>query len=402
MGFSGKKAGAVIGALALMASMIFTGCGGDEQASSGKTPVKAMKVLQQDAPVSYSYPGQLKGMNDVEVHSRVSGSIMEKYFKGGDTVREGQPLYRIDSRQYESAVIEAEAKLHKAESSLRTAKDMLYRDEMLFKDKAISEQSLFNKREDVQANIATVESERAAVRKAQENLDDTIVYAPMSGRLSVDDVAVGTYATAGSTKLVSIGSLDPIYAQFSVSETEYLNILAKAMEEGLIDANGKDNSDDSDLPPVKIVLSNGYEYPLVGKITAADRSFNDNSGSLTIKALFSNPYGALLPGMFARVKFLDVTVKDAVLVPQRAVQQLLEETFVLVVDENGKSLSKNVVLGEKVGSYYIVKKGLTKDDTVIVDGLTHLQSGKELEVTMVTADDMGFSLKESTDIVSKS
>ena len=106
--------------------------------------------------------------------------------------------------------------------------------------------------------------------------------------------------------------------------------------------------------------------------------------------------------MFARVKFLDVTVKDAVLVPQRAVQQLLEETFVLVVDENGKSLSKNVVLGEKVGSYYIVKKGLTKDDTVIVDGLTHLQSGKELEVTMVTADDMGFSLKESTDIVSKS
>ena len=218
----------------------------------------------------------------------------------------------------------------------------------------------------------------------------------MSGRVSVDDVAVGTYATAGSTKLVSIGSLDPIYAQFSVSETEYLNILAKAMEEGLVDANGQDNSDNSDLPPVKIVLSNGYEYPLVGKITAADRSFNDNSGSLTIKALFSNPYGALLPGMFARVKFLDVTVKDAVLVPQRAVQQLLEETFVLVVDENGKSLSKNVVLGEKVGSYYVVKKGLTKDDTVIVDGLTNLQSGKDLDVTMVTADDMG------TDIVSKS
>ncbi len=402
MGFSGKKAGAVIGALALMTSMIFAGCGGDEQASSGKTPVKAMKVLQQDASISYSYPGQLKGTDDVEVHSRVSGSIMEKYFKGGDTVVAGQPLYRIDSRQYESAVIEAEANLHRAESNLRKSQDDLYRDEVLFNDKAISEQSLFNQREDVKANIATVDSERAAVRKAQENLDDTIVYAPMSGRVSVDDVAVGTYATAGSTKLVSIGSLDPIYAQFSVSETEYLNILAKAMEEGLNDANGQDNSDNSDVPPVKIVLSNGYEYPLVGKITAADRSFNDNSGSLTIKALFSNPYGALLPGMFARVKFLDVTVKDAVLVPQRAVQQLLEETFVLVVDENGKSLSKNVVLGEKVGSYYVVKKGLTKDDTVIVDGLTNLQSGKDLDVTMVTADDMGFSLKESTDIVSKS
>ncbi|ORT99176.1 RND efflux system, membrane fusion protein CmeA [Anaerovibrio sp. JC8] len=397
-GFYGKKAGAIIGTLVLATSILFAGCGGNEQAASQKVPVKAMKVLQQDAPVSYSYPGQLKGTDDVEVHSRVSGSVMEKYFKGGDTVQAGAPLYRIDSRQYESSVIEAEANLHKSEADLRNAKDELSRDEMLFSEKAISEQELFNQREDVAANQAIVESQRAAVQKAKENLDDTIVYAPMSGRLSVDDVAVGTYATAGSTKLVSIGSLDPIYAQFNVSETEYLNILAKAMEEGIL---GKED-ESAETPPVKIVLSNGFEYPLVGKITAADRSFNDNSGSLTIKALFSNPYGALLPGMFARVKFLDVTVKDAVLVPQRAVQQLLDESFVLVVGDDGKSVSKNVVLGEKVGSYYIVKKGLTKDDTVIVEGLTNLQSGKDLDVTMVTADDMGFSMKESTEVVNKS
>ena len=268
---------------------------------------------------------------------------------------------------------------------------------MLFSEKAISEQELFNQRENVKANMATVDSERAAVRKAQENLDDTIVYAPMSGRLAVDDVAVGTYATAGSTKLVSIGSLDPIYAQFSVSETEYLNLLAKAVEEGLL---GKE--DDGDIPDVKIVLSNGYEYPMVGKITAADRSFNDNSGSLTIKALFSNPYGALLPGMFARVKFFDVMVKDAVLVPQRAVQQLLEESFVLVVGDDGKSVSKKVVLGEKVGSYYIIEKGLEPSDVVIVEGLTNLQAGQGIDVTMVTPDEMGFSITESKEITDKS
>lgn len=397
MGFSGKKAGAILSSLVLATSMLFAGCGGDDEQAAHKIEVKAMKVLCQDAPISYSYPGQLKGTDDVEVHSRVSGSIMEKYFKGGDTVVAGQPLYRIDSRQYESAVIEAEANLHKAESNLRKSQDDLYRDEVLFNDKAISEQSLFNQREDVKANIATVDSERAAVRKAQENLDDTIVYAPMSGRVSVDDVAVGTYATAGSTKLVSIGSLDPIYAQFSVSETEYLNILSKAMEEGTLE-----QGDAQGPPPVNITLSNGSVYPLKGKITAADRSFNDNSGSLTIKALFSNPYAVLLPGMFVRVNILDIVANNAILVPQRSVQQLLEESFVLVVDENGKSLSKNVVLGEKVGSYYIVKKGITKDDTVIVDGLTNLQSGKELDVTMVTADDMGFSLKEASDIVNKS
>lgn len=397
IGFYGKKAGAILSSLVLATSMLFAGCGGDDEQAAHKIEVKAMKVLCQDAPISYSYPGQLKGTDDVEVHSRVSGSVMEKYFKGGDEVQAGAPLYRIDSRQYESAVIEAESNLHKSEADLRKAKDELARDEMLFADKAISEQSVFNQREEVSANQAIVESQRAAVQKARENLDDTIVYAPMSGRLSVDDVAVGTYATAGSTKLVSIGSLDPIYAQFSVSETEYLNILAKAMEEGTLE-----QGDAQGPPPVKITLSNGSVYPLKGKITAADRSFNDNSGSLTIKALFSNPYAVLLPGMFVRVNILDIVANNAILVPQRSVQQLLEESFVLVVGDDGKSVSKKVVLGEKVGSYYIVKSGLTKDDTVIVDGLTNLQSGKDLNVTMVTADEMGFSLKESTDVVNKS
>jgi membrane fusion protein (multidrug efflux system) len=110
----------------------------------------------------------------------------------------------------------------------------------------------------------------------------------------------------------------------------------------------------------------------------------------------------MLSGMFVRVGLVGVTAKDAILVPQRAVQQLLDETFVLVVGDDGKSVSKKVELGEKVGSYYIVKKGVTTDDTVIVDGLTNLQSGRELDVTMVTAEDMGFSLTESADIVDKS
>ena len=396
LGSYGKKAGAVVGALALMTSILFAGCGGEADNQAQKTPVKAMKVLQQDVPISYSYPGHLTGVDEVTVHSRISGSVMEKYFKGGDEVHAGQPLFRIDSRQYEMEVLEAEANLHKAESDLRTAQDELDRDEMLFSDKAISEQSLVNQREDVAANRATVESKRAALQKARENLQDAIVYAPMDGQVSVDDVAVGTYATAGSTTLVTIGSHDPIYVQFNISETEYLNILAKYMEKKAL------GGAEMEPPNVKVILSNGKEYPLEGKITAADRSFKDNSSALTIKAILPNPYAALLSGMFARVRFVGLTTPNAILVPQRAVQQLLDESFVLVVDENGKSLSKKVTLGEKVGSYYIIKEGLTKDDTVIVDGLTNLQSGKDLDVTMVTAQDMGFSFEESKDIVNES
>ncbi|MBR2214398.1 MAG: efflux RND transporter periplasmic adaptor subunit [Selenomonadaceae bacterium] len=394
---SWKKASSLLAATALTASLILTGCGGEEQETAVKTPVKAMHVLRQNTPISYGFPGHLQGLDEVQVHSRVSGSIMEKYFHGGDMVRAGQPLYRIDSRQYETAVIEAQAGLHRAESTLRNAQENLSRNEQLWQDKAISEQTLTNSRADVAGYLATVESEQAAVRKAQENLDDTVVYAPMDGRASVDDVAIGTFATAGSTNLVTVGAMDPIYVQFSISETEYLNLLAEAMETGRLPEEGE-----YQLPKIKITLTNGKKYPYEGEIVTSDRALSENSGSLTIKALMPNPQGILLPGMFTQVHFVGIVAENALLVPQRAVQQLLDETFVLVVDEGGKSVSKKVKLGEKVGSYYIVESGLTDSDMVIVEGLTSLQSGAEIDVTTVTAEEMGFSVSETSEIVDKS
>ena len=396
-GFLGRKTAAIISTIILGTSIIFSGCGQQEQAEQKNTPVKAMKVIQQDTPVAYAYPGHLLGKEEVRVHARVSGSILEKYFDGGDYVYAGQPLYKLDSRQYETAIISAQAELSKAESNLRNAQEELGRYETLWKDRAVSEQTLTNKRADVEGYMATVAAERAAVRKAQENLDDTIVYAPMSGRVSVDDVAVGTYATAGSTNLVTIGTMDPINIQFSVSETEYLNLLAEAMETG-----ADIDRDNTPLPKVKITLSNGREYPFEGNIIAADRALSTNTGSLTIEATIANPQGILLPGMFVQVHLVDVKTDNAILVPQRAVQQLLDEAFVLVVGEDGKSISKNVKVGEKVGSYYIIEKGLSPTDVVIVEGLTTLRAGQDIDVTMVTPEEMGFSTTESTEITDKS
>ena len=396
-GFLGRKTAAIISTIILGTSIIFSGCGQQEQAEQKNTPVKAMKVIQQDTPIAYSYPGHLQGKEEVQVHARVSGSILEKYFSGGDFVYAGQPLYKLDSRQYETAVISAQAELSKAESNLRNAQEELGRYETLWKDRAVSEQTLTNKRADVEGYMATVAAERAAVRKAQENLDDTIVYAPMSGRVSVDDVAVGTYATAGTTTLVTVGTMDPINVQFSVSETEYLNLLAEAMETGVDIRN-----DNTPIPRIKISLSNGKDYPYIGDIVAADRALSTNAGSLTIRATIANPQGILLPGMFVQVRLVGTKSMNAMLVPQRAVQQLLDESFVLVVGENGKSISKNVKVGEKVGSYYIIEKGLEPSDVVIVEGLTNLQAGQGIDVTMVTPDEMGFSITESKEITDKS
>ena len=143
---------------------------------------------------------------------------------------------------------------------------------------------------------------------------------------------------------------------------------------------------------VAIKLSDGTTYPLDGRIVQADRALTQNSGTLTVKALFGNPDGLLLPGMFARVKLTGETIPNAILVPQRAVQQLLDKSFVIVVDENNKSESRAVKLGEKVGSFWIIKEGISANDTVVVEGLTKLQAGVDLDVTMVTPEDLSLSM----------
>ena len=374
-------------ALALAASALLAGCGGQkQQAAGGAAQVKAMKVLQQDTPVVSEYAGQIAGKDEVKVQSKVSGRVVEKYFHGGDFVQAGQPLYRIDSRQYESAVLQAQATLAQSQATLANAQTDLGRDQELLAADAISEQQVTTQQANVNAYSAAAAANQALLQKAQQDLSDTVVYAPMSGQVSVDDVAIGTFATAGNTNLVTIGTTDPVFVTFSISETEYLKFRnIQQMQSG--SGNGI---------TVAIRLSDGTTYPLDGRIVQADRALTQNSGTLTVKALFGNPDGLLLPGMFARVKLTGETVPNAILVPQRAVQQLLDKTFVMVVGADGKSEARKIELGQQVGSYYIVKSGLSAEDTVIVEGLSSLTEGKDLAVTMVTPEDMGFSLDEDT------
>ena len=383
-----KKPLALFAALALSASMIFAGCGSQQQQqAAGATQVKAMKVLQQDTPVASQFAGQIAGRDEVKVQSKVSGNVVEKYFHGGDYVTAGQPLYRIDSRQYESAVLQAQATLSQSEETLSNAQTDLYRDQELLASDAISEQTVTTQQANVNAYSAAAAANAALLQKARQDLDDTVIYAPMSGQLSVDDVAVGTFAAAGNTNLVTIGTTDPVFVEFSISESEYLKFKnIQAMQSG----------SDKGGVSVSITLSDGSQYPYDGRVVQADRALAQNTGTLTVKALFQNPDGLLLPGMFARVKLTGETVPNAILVPQRAVQQLLDKTFVMVVGADGKSEARKIELGQQVGSYYIVKSGLSAEDTVIVEGLSSLTEGKDLAVTMVTPADMGFSLDEDT------
>ena len=398
-----SKAKLMTMAVVLAASSILcSGCGDqDEQkhAQAQKAQVKAMKVIQRDTPLASEYAGHLVGTEEVKVQSKVSGNIVEKYVVGGQFVEQGQLLYRIDSRQYESAVLEATANLAQAKAVLEQSvatynnslKD-LRRNQELFAEKAIAEQVVTTQESKVRADDATCKANESAIRAceatlriAQENLADTEIYAPMSGKLGVDDVAIGTFVSAGQTSLVTLGVPDPIFAQFSISEADYLKFMTV-------------QSLQSDHNPINvtITLADGKEYPFEGRIVEVDRELANSSGSLIMKALFPNPSGLLMPGMFARVKLTGEVIPRAILVPQRAVQQLLGKSFVMVVGKDNKSEARTVELGDQVGSYFVVTKGITTSDTVIVEGLTNLREGIDLDVKTVTASEMGFTLTNMT------
>ena len=383
-----KMRAAALAAAACMGAVFLTGCGSSAQQKSSAVSVKAMKVVQQDTKVSHDYSGQVKSMDAVVIKPKVSGSIVEKYFKSGQPVTEGQALYKLDDRQYESEVLSARSNVDKALTNLNNSMIDLGRYQKLQASGAIAEQTLTTQEATVASNRSSYDDAEALLKKAQENLDDTVIRAPISGKLSVDDVAVGTYATAGNTALVSVGSINPIYVQFSISENEYLNFrLGPAPADG--------NGERPKPPTATLTLSNGQKYDESTTNYIADRELSESTGTLTIKAIFNNDDHVLLPGMFARVTLEGQPLKDAILVPQRAVQQVLNKSFVIVVGADNKSVSKMVTLGDQVGSYYVVKSGLTKDDNVVVEGLTNLKEGQELNVTETNADELGLSMTSS-------
>ena len=319
-----KMRAAALAAAACMGAVFLTGCGSSAQQKSSAVSVKAMKVVQQDTKVSHDYSGQVKSMDAVVIKPKVSGSIVEKYFKSGQPVTEGQALYKLDDRQYESEVLSARSNVDKALTNLNNSMIDLGRYQKLQASGAIAEQTLTTQEATVASNRSSYDDAEALLKKAQENLDDTVIRAPISGKLSVDDVAVGTYATAGNTALVSVGSINPIYVQFSISENEYLNFrMGPAPEDG--------NGERPKPPTATLTLSNGQKYDESTTNYIADRELSESTGTLTIKAIFNNDDHVLLPGMFARVTLEGQPLKDAILVPQRAVQQVLNKSFVIVV-----------------------------------------------------------------------
>ena len=380
-----KFAAAVMAAGFLLSGGVFLGgCGSSQQAAGQKQTIKVstFKPFKSDTPIMREYTGSIMALQEVPVRSKVSGTVMEKYITGGQQVTEGQPLYRLDTRNYNSQLANAQAQAAQASANYENAATDLARYDQLIAAGAISQKVYDNQKAAVDAYKGAVDAAEAQVAIASTNLGDTIVNAPFNGKLSMDDVNIGTFATAGTTSLVTISSSDPIYVQFDMSENEYLSL--NKSHDGQ-DPSGLGNS-------LKLRLSDGSIYGETGKIVQVNPSMS--GGQLSMKASFPNPDNLLVPGMYAAVVSDNEIAKGSLLIPTKALVQLLNKDIVDVVVD-GKIAQKAVKVGGTYGIYTIIESGLDENDVIVVDGQNKVQVGQAVDTEETTKDKLEQDARDS-------
>lgn len=267
----------------------------------------------------------------------------------------------------------SDAAVAESEAALSLIRRDVIRYRQLAAHGAISQQTLDNVVAQESQAIAKLNANKAKAAQARLDLRDTLVVSPMTGRIDVKDIGIGNYATAGQTTLATVSAIETVRVKFSMSENEYLKLFARLKGIGALEPGHK----------INLRLSDGQEYPLAGAIEQVDSGMGQGTGTMTIKALVENPQKMLLPGMFARVVATGEIRKGALVIPQRAVQELLGKTFVTVVGEGDKAETRPVKMGPRVGSQWVVEEGLKPGDKVIVEGALKTAPGTMLKVTMI-------------------
>ncbi|SDF25793.1 efflux RND transporter periplasmic adaptor subunit [Sporomusa acidovorans] len=363
---------------AIIAMLAMTGCNNRQAAQPPPVTVKALQVIQQDTPVTYEYVGQVIAKKEVQIRAKISGNIVEKMVNGGDTVTQGQPLFLLDRRQYEAALLESQGQLAQSEAALNNSHLDTVRYQKLADQQAIANQVLDTALSTERQNTALVNVNRARVQRAEADLQDTLIIASFSGRIDTNDLSTGSFVQAGQTIIATLSAVDPIFIQFSMSENEYLRFTHLGL--GTSPTAWGNN--------LQLILSDGTRYPLTGHIEQVDRGLAQDTATLTLKSVFANPDALLMPGMFARVVAQGEIRQGALLIPQRAVQQLLGKTMVTIVGEDNKAEVRPVKLGPRVGNMWVVEEGLLVTDSVVVEGFGKAPPGTALEVEMMNSDEL--------------
>jgi membrane fusion protein, multidrug efflux system len=352
---------------ALSAGVLLVACGRENAAPAGAppaVPVHSVKVEPRSVPLSFDLVGQVEGSKQVEVRARVSGILVKQFYREGDPVKEGAPLFEIDRAPFEVALAQAKGQLAQATAQVAQAQREETRLKPLVAERAVSRKEYDDATSARQLGEASMQQASAAVRQAELNLSYTSVVAPVSGISGRAEHSIGTLITtdvAGSL-LTTINQLSPIWVRFSLAETD----LAKLPGGRVSPASPVD---------VQLVLPGGALYPIKGRLNFAATAIDPRLGTQQLRAEFDNPREVLLPGQFVTVRIAAGKRDNVFLVPQAAVIQTEKTYLVFVIDPEGKVQARPVKTGDWIGSDWAIMSGLDAGDRVIVDNLLKIRPG---------------------------
>ena len=341
------------------------------QASAGQEmmSVEVMEVEPRDVPLSFGFSARAQGYKETEVRARVGGILLKKNYVEGSEVREGDVLFEIDPEQYRAQLNNAKANLAKAKAQLHRAENDWERIAKLYKQQVVSEKSRDEAMAELEAQKAAVQMAESEVETAQLNFDYTKVKAPISGVTGMEAQSEGSLISATGL-LTNITQLDPIYVIFSASESEMMS-LANMVDNGLIR-----NPENKSEITAKVKFSNDTEYPLAGQINFINSGIDEGTGTIKLRAVFPNPKKRLKPGQFLRLVMEGLTRVNALIVPQEAIMQGANGSYVYVL--NGKNMVEMVNIHTGLMTReggWIVDSGLKAGDRVIVSNLMKIRPG---------------------------
>lgn len=365
----------------LACTLMLGACSKEQAQTSPPTPeVGTITVREQEVVLTTELPGRTSPYLIAEVRPQVSGIIQQRLFEEGSEVKKGAVLYQIDPAPFEAAYNSAGASLARAQASLPALRSRSDRYHDLLASKAVSQQDF----DDVDSACRQAEAEvnywKAAVQAAGINLGYTKVKAPISGRIGKSNITVGALVTANQpVAMATIQQLDPIYVDVPQSTAELLR-MKRRIESGNLERKGTGQR------KVRLNLEDGSEYPLEGTLQFQDVTVDQMTGSVILRAVFPNPEGVLLPGMFVRGVALEGINKKAMLIPQHAVSRDPKgNPLALLVGTDGNVVQKQLTIDRSVGNQWLVTSGLAPGDKVIVEGMQKVRPGMAAQA--VATDD---------------
>jgi len=353
----------------LLLALAIASCGKDAPPTPSAPEVLVTEAVRRDVPVYGEWVGTLDGFINAQIRAKVQGYLVAKPYEDGTLVKEGDVLFQLDRRQYEAALAQAQADLAQAQAVLVRSQQNVTRYRPLVAKGAVSKKELDDWIQTAEANRASVEAARAAVETAKLNLGWTTVRSPITGIAGIAQAQIGDLI-APSTLMTTVSQVDPIKVYMPISEQEYLRFAARDRDV----REGKP----ADPPALQLILADGTTYPHSGKVSAINREVEVQTGSIQVQGLFPNPENRLRPGGYARIRAVVDRRPNAVVVPQRAVQELQGNHQVAVVGKDDTVEIRPVTVGPKTGNDWVITDGLKAGEQVVTEGVQKVRPGMKV------------------------